>query len=147
MMHKFAYAGQLHALHQLGLIPQESLGQVSPLALMLSGGQVRLPGAIPQAAPTGQMGMLPGMYGGEQSVYGGEPEATGPGWGKRLRKAGPGIGGILGGLGGALLARRGGAGLKGLAMGALGGGAAGMSAGWAPDVLMSMGEGLSGDVS
>lgn len=146
MFEKFAYAGQIHALHQLGLIPQESLGQISPYAYMLSGGQIKLPFGQPQL-PAAQMGFLPGMYGGEQSVYAGEPEDTGPGWGKRLRKAGPGIGGILGGLGGALLARRGGAGLKGLAMGALGGGAAGMSAGWAPDVIMNMGEGLSGDVS
>jgi hypothetical protein len=139
MMNKFAYAGQLHALHTLGLIPRESLEQVSPIAYMASGGQVGSPMLGPE-----YQGMFPGGY--EHSVYTGEPGEQSRNWGRTIRKAGPGVGAALGGLAGLLLARRGGAAsLKELAKGGFGGLAGGATLGWLPDITMSAGEAFTED--
>ena len=134
-MNKFAYAGQLHALAQLGLIPQESLQQVSPWAYLASAGQM----GSPEVAPEGYQGMFPGGY--EHSVYSGEPEAPSRSWGRTIRKAGPAIGATLGGIGSLLLRKKFGLGTPGKAL--LEGVGTGALLGWLPDVYASAGEALT----
>lgn len=127
-MNKFAYAGQLYALNQLGLIPQESLEGVNPYVELLGGGNI---------APQGYQGMFPGGF--EHSVYSGTPAEPKRDWWKTIRKAGPAIGATLGGLAGLLLKKR----LGGAGRGLLEGGATGGFLGWLPDVYGSAAEAVT----
>lgn len=133
-MNKFAYAGQLHALAQLGLIPQESLQQVNPWAYLASGGQIGTP-----ETPGSYQAMFPGGY--EHSVYSGEPEAPTRDWSRTIRKAGPAIGATAGGIAGLLLRKR--LGLGGVGKGLLEGVGTGALLGWLPDVYASAGEAIT----
>jgi hypothetical protein len=126
-MNKFAYAGELQALYQLGLIPRESLG---PLGYWL--------GSQEPNTPSQQLGMFPSGY---QSIYGGEPtydeSSDSPSF---IRKAGPAIGATAGTLAGALLGRR--YGFQGLGKNMIAGLGTGATLGWLPDIYASASEAL-----